>query len=74
MTFLITSNFSDFFRRVKTNRVAVVGIFGKTRFSSSRLEKGFLFDDLNQKDVFRIADDDEDGADGDMNVILKCYI
>jgi hypothetical protein len=49
---------SQFYRRVRSSRVVVIGIFGKTGICEDRLAKGFLFDDLTQRDVFRIADDD----------------
>ncbi len=62
ITVVITVDFrcSEFFRRVRLSRVVVIGIFGKTRISDERLGKAFLFDDLMQKDVFRIADQNED--------------
>ena len=41
----------------------VIGIFGKTRISDERLGKAYLFDDLMQRDVFRIADQTEDDTD-----------
>ena len=60
--------FSDFYRRVKSSRVTVIGIFGKTSLSESRLEKGLLFDDFIQRDVFRIADSEKADGDSDSKV------
>jgi len=56
---------SDFYHRVRSSRVVVIGIFGKTRISDEPLGKAYLFDDLMQRDVFRIADQNE-GDDDDV--------
>ena len=52
--------------------MVVVGIFGKSRISDEKLCKGYLFDDVTQRDVFTIqGQTNDDVTEGENEVKIN---